>query len=123
MIKRICLLDPPTRLNRDNQRPDLLPFSVTPSVKRQILGTGILTCCPSPTPFGLDLGSDLPWAESPGPGTLRFSAGVILTLLIATHVAISSCGTSSAPYQYAFVGKHNALLPLLKIVRSFGIYL
>ena len=88
----------PTRLNRDIQHPDPLPFSVTPSVKHYILGTGILTCYPSATPFGLALGSDLPWAESPGPGTLRFSAGRILASLIATHATISSCGTSSTPH-------------------------
>ena len=84
-------------------------------VKRQLPSTGILTRCPSITPFGLTLGSDLPWAESPGPGTLRFSAGMILTFLIATHSSISSCGTSSAPYRYAFIGKHNALLPRSKL--------
>ena len=88
----------PTCLNRDIQHPDPLPFSVTPSVKHYILGTGILTCYPSATPFGLALGSDLPWAESPGPGTLRFSAGRILASLIATHATISSCGTSSTPH-------------------------
>src|SRR5690606_20644225 len=95
---RICLRCPPTCLNRDNQRPDLLSFSVTPSVKRYIPSTGILTCCPSITPFGLTLGSDLPWAESPGPGTLGFTAGGILALLIATYATISSCGTSSTPH-------------------------
>ena len=95
---RICLRCPPTCLNRDIQHPDSLPFSVTPSVKQYILSTGILTCCPSPTLFSLGLGSDLPWAESPGPGTLRFSVGGILALLIATHAAISSCGISNAPH-------------------------
>ena len=88
----------PTCLNRDIQHPDPLPFSVTPSVKRYILSTGILTCYPSPTLFSLGLGSDLPWAESPGPGTLRFSAGGILALLIATYATISSCGISSTPH-------------------------
>ena len=44
-------------------------------------GTGISTCCPSATPFGLALGPDLPWADEPSPGTLRFSAAKILTLL------------------------------------------
>ena len=96
--RRICLPAPSTRLNRDIQHPDSLPFSVTPSVKRYVLGTGILTRCPSDTPFGLSLGSDLPWAESPGPGTLRFSAGGILAPLIATYATISSCGISSAPH-------------------------
>jgi hypothetical protein len=80
-----------------NMWPDRYP---SPSLLRSnvhILSTGILTCYPSATPFGLALGSDLPWAESPGPGTLRFSAGGILALLIATYATISSCVTSSAP--------------------------
>ena len=44
-------------------------------------GTGISTSCPSPTPFGLGLGPDLPWADEPSPGNLRFSADKILTCL------------------------------------------
>ena len=44
-------------------------------------GTGISTSCPSSTPFGLDLGPDLPWADDPSPGNLRFSADKILTCL------------------------------------------
>ena len=55
---RICLESPPTGLNRDVQHPDGLPFCVPPSLKRQFDGTGILTCFPSPTPFGLGLGID-----------------------------------------------------------------
>ena len=43
--------------------------------------TGISTCCPSSTPFGLDLGPDLPWADEPSPGNLRLSTAKILTLL------------------------------------------
>ena len=39
------------------------------------------TCFPSTTPFGLVLGPDLPWADEPSPGNLRFSAGLILTVL------------------------------------------
>ena len=61
-------------------------------------GTGMLTCCPSSTPFGLDLGSDLPWEELPCPGTLRFTAAELLTLLIATHVRIITSTSSSSPY-------------------------
>ena len=94
----ICLIRPSTCLNRDNQYPDTLSFSVTPSLKHDILSTGISTCYPSTTPFGLALGSDLPWAESPGPGTLRFSAGRILASLIATYATISSCDISNAPH-------------------------
>ena len=35
-----------------------LAYPVPPSVKRTVRGTGISTCCPSPTPFGLGLGPD-----------------------------------------------------------------
>ena len=55
---RICLEPPPTPLNQDNQRLDDLPFFVPPSLKHQNSGTGILTCFPLPTPFGLGLGTD-----------------------------------------------------------------
>ena len=108
---RIYLQDPPTRLNLNNQSQAPLPFSVTPSVKRHLPSTGILTCYPSTTPFGLALGSDLPWEDSPGPGTLGFSAGEILALLLATHAISSSCDTSSCPCRSTFVGVHNAPLP------------
>jgi hypothetical protein len=55
---RICL-DPPLRnLMQDYHR--LLPLAslVPPSVKRVRRGTGISTCYPSTTPFGLALGPD-----------------------------------------------------------------
>ena len=48
------------------------PFAVTPS-------TGILTCFPSTTPFGLALGPDLPREDEPSPGTLSQSVCGILT--------------------------------------------
>src|SRR3954452_14177713 len=38
---------------------------------------------PSPTPFGLGLGSDCPRADEPAPGTLRLSVRGILTPVIA----------------------------------------
>ena len=56
--ERICLPLKPTCLNRDVQHPDDLPSCVPPSLKRLYGGTGILTCFPSPTPFGLGLGID-----------------------------------------------------------------
>ena len=37
-----------------------LPFYVFPMIKQNIIGTGILTCCPSITPFGLVLGPTNP---------------------------------------------------------------
>ena len=43
--------------------------------------TGISTCCPSTTPFGLALGPDLPRADQLYPGNLGYSAVRILTSL------------------------------------------
>jgi len=54
----ICLLIPPTGLHRHIQTPAGLPFCVPPLLKREQGSTGILTSCPSPTPFGLGLGTD-----------------------------------------------------------------
>ena len=51
--------------------------------------TGISTCCPSSTPFGLDLGPDLPWGDEPSPGNLRLSTGMILTSLSLLMPAFS----------------------------------
>ena len=44
-------------------------------------GTGISTCCPSATPFGLALGPDFPRADQLYSGNLGYSAGRILTFL------------------------------------------
>ena len=52
-------------------------------------GTGISTCCPSSTPFGLDLGPDLPWADEPSPGNLRLSTGRFLASLSLLMPAFS----------------------------------
>ena len=56
--KRICLSPQPTCLNRLFQQTDDLPSCVPPSLKRSCGGTGIFTCFPSATPFGLALGID-----------------------------------------------------------------
>ena len=58
MRQRIYLPPPPTRLNQDFQSPAGVPFSVPPSLKHHPAGAGILTGFPSPTPFGLGLGTD-----------------------------------------------------------------
>ena len=42
-------------------------------------GHGISTVCASPTPLGLSLAPDLPWADEPSPRNLRFSAIMIPT--------------------------------------------
>ena len=79
------------------QSPATLPVCVPPSVKRSLASTGILTRYPSTTPFGLALGSDLPWADLPSPGNLRFAAKKILTSFIATHAGIITTASSSRP--------------------------
>ena len=51
--------------------------------------TGISTCCPSRTPFGLRLGPDLPWADEPSPGNLRLSTAEFLAPLSLLMPAFS----------------------------------
>ena len=62
---------------RGNQRPVELHPCV--SVINNCAGYGISTVCASTTPCGLALAPDLPWADEPSPGNLRFSAIMILT--------------------------------------------
>ena len=57
----------------------------------------------------LGLGPDLPWEDDPCPGNLRFSAGMILTCLLATYTGILTCVRSTAPYDTASL--LNATLP------------
>ena len=79
--------------------PILLRHSI---LHRSIGGIGISTNCPSTTPFGLALGPDLPWEDEPSPGTLRFSAGRILTCLLAYSYQHSHFYTLQRTLQYAF---------------------
>jgi hypothetical protein len=74
------------------------PSCVPPLLITDYGGTGISTCCPSTTPFGLALGPDLPWADEPTPGTLRLSADRILTCLFVTHTGILTSMQSTCPY-------------------------
>ena len=63
------------------QRPALSILLCPCLSQTTTVSTGISTCCPSPTPFGLSLGPDLPWADEPSPGNLRLSTVKILTSL------------------------------------------
>ena len=72
--------------------PTLMRPSITP-----VCGAGILTCCPSATPFGLTLGPDFPWADDPSPGTLVLTAKEILTPFIVTHAGIRTSNRSTTP--------------------------
>ena len=51
--------------------------------------TGLSTCCPSATPFGLALGPDYPWADEPSPGFLRLSTAEFLAPLSLLMPAFS----------------------------------
>ena len=70
----------------------VLPFRV-PTVLCQ-RSTGISTCPPSPTPFGLSLGPDFPRADQLYPGNLRYSAWRILTSI---SLLIPAFSLHSAP--------------------------
>ena len=89
---------------------------LSPSFLHIYTGTGISTCCPSTTPFGLALGPDLPWADEPSPGILRFSAGRILTCLFAYLYLHSHFLNLQHSFRYAF----SALRTLL--YRSYSSY-
>ena len=74
-------------------------------------GTGISTCCPSPTISVLGLGPDLPWADEPSPGNLGLSTGkflACLSLLIPAFSLLRRPRLLSLPLPPA----HDAPLPL-----------
>ncbi len=73
---------PPAKLLRlDRSFHSRLVFSDCVPTVLSASGTGISTRFPSTTPLGLALGPDLPRADQPCPGNLRYSAARILTLL------------------------------------------
>jgi|SRR4051794_25101923 hypothetical protein len=65
---------------------------------KSINSTGILTCFPSTTPFGLALGPDSPSMDEPSGGTLRFSGHWILTNVCVTQADILTSASSTLPY-------------------------
>ena len=74
-------------------------------------GTGISTCCPSPTTIVLGLGPDLPWADEPSPGNLGLSTCVFLahiSLLIPAFSLLYRPRLLTVPLQPI----HYAPLPL-----------
>ncbi|KAG9438477.1 hypothetical protein H6P81_021583 [Aristolochia fimbriata] len=64
--------------------------------------TGIFTCCPSTTPFGLILGPDSPSVDEPCGGTLRFSGHWILTNVCVTQADILASASSTPARAGAF---------------------
>ena len=77
----VCMADlPAIRLPRLH-RSFLSRLTLSPRVPTVLLysSTGISTCCPSTTPFGLALGPGLPRADQLYPGNLGYSAMKIPT--------------------------------------------
>ena len=86
-------------------------------------------CYPSATPLGLALGPDLPWADEPSPGNLRFSTARILTLLSLLIPAFSllsrpavlsinlrptiECSSTTHILLYEFAISVNSLAPVI----------
>ena len=82
-----------------------------PSVQRSQGGAGILTCLPSPTPFGLSLGTGSPWEDKLDPGNLGLTARGFLTPFIATHSGISTPKALSWPFRSSSYLLWDAPLP------------
>ncbi len=85
-------------------------------------GTGISTCCPSPTAFALSLGPDLLWVVQPSPENLGHSTALIvstLALLIPAFSLVCSPRTLPIALQPAYI----APLPIYKnyIFPNFGL--
>ena len=77
-----------------------------------ICSTGISTCCPSTTPFGLALGPDFPRADQLYPGILGYSAWRILTS-ISLLIPAFSLLTSPRPLPVPLLRTKDAPLPLM----------
>ena len=91
---------PSLRLGRAFPSARLNYPSVSPLHTASVGGTGFSTRCPSPTPFGLGLGPDLPWADEPSPGNLRLSTGRFLASLSLLMPAFSlPCSPLPLPIQ------------------------
>ena len=81
--------------------------------------TGISTCCPSATPFGLALGPDLPRADQLYPGNLRYSAWRIPTS-ISLLIPAFSLPHRPLLLPVQLLPVRNAPLPTFRF-RGFGV--
>jgi hypothetical protein len=98
LSSRVVFLRPIDALNVSAAFHAQLQFSLLrPSVPTTI-STGILTCLPSTTPFGLALGPDSPPMDEPCGGTLRFSGHWILTNVFVTQADILASTPSTTTY-------------------------
>ena len=117
-----CCADLPTQLLlclRRSFHSRLMLSTRVPTVL-SYRSTGISTCYPSTTPFGLALGPDLPRADQLYSGNLRYSAGRILTFLSLLIPAFSlRCNPQLLPVLLRLAS--NAPLPItLRQFLSFG---
>jgi hypothetical protein len=78
----ICLLP---HLGYVQPHPSGVPPTLVRPPRAHTCGSGFLTGFPSPTPFGLGLGTDLPCADRLDAGNLRLTARGVLTRVIATY--------------------------------------
>src|SRR5699024_3495685 len=122
LLQRLWL-SPPTATNygvEPEQPVSGAPILLRPCLGQHMpIGTGIFTCLPSTTPFGLVLGPDARRADEPATGTLRFSARGILTLFITTHACICTSKRSSSPLGLPSMPLERSSTTS-KEVRSFG---
>jgi hypothetical protein len=88
-VQRICLSHTPTHLNPISNTTAVHYPSASLHSQTLHSGTGILTCFPSTTPFGLALGPTNPGRIQPFPGNLGFTANRDSHLLFATYASIS----------------------------------
>ena len=115
-------LSPNPACTYSSSRTLCLALCVIPSIHASKGGTGISTSCPSPTLFGLGLGPGLPWADEPSPGILGFTAGRILTCLLAYLCQHSLFSAVQRFFRYIFCPLRLLPYHLLKTNPQFRYY-
>jgi len=101
LSSRVVFIQPIDALNASAAFHAQLQFSLLRPSVLIIMSTGILTCLPSTTPFGLALGPDSPPMDEPSGGTLRFSGHWILTNVFVTQADILTSTKSTKAYALA----------------------
>ena len=88
LSSRVVFIQPINASNASAAFHSQLRLSLLRPSDPTTMSTGILTCLPSTTPFGLALGPDSPPMDEPCGGTLRFSEHWILTNVFVTQADI-----------------------------------
>ncbi len=115
---RIYLTLKPTHLNRGNRRLAHLAFPLPIAIVRS---TGILTCFPSITPFGLTFVVDSPCPINVGQEPLVFRRGGFHPFVV-THVSIRTSDTSSKPYDSPSPAYRTLPYPMSKDMAAASVY-